>query len=803
MTQVTSPTGTDPAILAIHAIQDRIEITDVLYRYASTIDKFDLEGLRGTLADDLWAQYGNAEPVIGGDAVASWIAQSIATGDLAAPPAQRLPRRGRRRRRPARSCTTPLTRCSTDDPKTAKVLVGRYHNELRRTPDGWKISKLVLDLLWGEAKIDAAGYFDLVGGRGPGRGREPGDEAAMSSSEPLATGRSRSARGLVLRNRLVGTAHAAGLVADGLALPADAEYWRRRAAGGAAMLVVGGTVTAPESTWRRRIVTEAWREEAVPGMAARAEAIRAEGAVAACQLVHLGRETTGADMWFAPVAPSAVRSPREPTRPRPVTDGEVDAIIEGFRVSAVNALAAGFQVIELHAAHGYLLGQFLSAVTNRRPDAGSPAARAAHPRPRSLDAIRGSAPGAVIGIRLSIDGGEEAGLTLDGLCELLPHVSPHVDYINLTVGVRTTYVRDMATAEPPLLPHLARIRPLTSTPLLVSQAFRRADQIDAALAAGADLVGMARPLIADPDLPAKLLSGRAAQVRPCVSCNEDCRTFDPVLLCSVNPELAPAGAAQAPGRTALGPAGRRRPEQAASRSSAPVRRGSSALCPGSARARPRSWCSTSATRSAGSSRSRRRHRTGTAGGLCSTSTGYRSRPPAASPCGSGPRARHGRPGRLRRGVLAVGSEEVLPRGRRHRASARVSLAIAAGRRALAGREHLLIVDDGFGSWPCASAVELAVCAGACRRITVATPGAAFGASLPAEGRVQLIARLRGAPLDVLPFTALSSVGDGWAEITNMMSRTTRRIAADTVIVVGERRARDWRSLVPATAPRCG
>jgi 2,4-dienoyl-CoA reductase-like NADH-dependent reductase (Old Yellow Enzyme family) len=68
------------------------------------------------------------------------------------------------------------------------------------------------------------------------------------------------------------------------------------------MLTVGGTVTAPESPWRRRIVTEAWREDAVPGMALRAEAIRSEGAVAACQLVHLGRETTGAEMWYPPVA---------------------------------------------------------------------------------------------------------------------------------------------------------------------------------------------------------------------------------------------------------------------------------------------------------------------------------------------------------------------------------------------------------------------------------------------------------------------------------------------------------------------
>ena len=108
---------------------------------------------------------------------------------------------------------------------------------------------------------------------------------------------------LELRNRLVGTAHGRGILEDGLPLPEDAEYWRRRAAGGVAMLTVGGTVVAPESTWRRRITTEAWRPEAVPGMAARAEAIRAEGAVAACQLVHLGRETTGAELWFHPVAP--------------------------------------------------------------------------------------------------------------------------------------------------------------------------------------------------------------------------------------------------------------------------------------------------------------------------------------------------------------------------------------------------------------------------------------------------------------------------------------------------------------------
>ncbi len=154
------------AELALRDIQDRIEITDVLYRYASTIDKFDLDGLRGTLADDLVARYGNADPVIGGDAVAAWIAEAIAPViwqhhllsvyhvEIDGDDAQAL-------------VYHTSHQVFEDEPESAKVLVGRYQNELRRETDGWKISKLVLELLWGEAKLDAAGYFALVGGRGP------------------------------------------------------------------------------------------------------------------------------------------------------------------------------------------------------------------------------------------------------------------------------------------------------------------------------------------------------------------------------------------------------------------------------------------------------------------------------------------------------------------------------------------------------------------------------------------------------------------------------------------------------------
>ncbi len=214
-------------------------------------------------------------------------------------------------------------------------------------------------------------------------------------------------------------------------------------------------------------------------------------------------------------------------------------VVEGFRISTVNAAQAGFQVVELHAAHAYLLAQFLSRSSNIRPGAESLGERARIVA-RIAEAIRRSAPDVILGIRLSIEGELEGGFTLDGLCELLPAIAPLVDYVSVTVGVRTTYVRDMATTEPPLLKSIDRLRAATNRPLLVSQAFRRPESIEAALAAGADLVGVARPLIADPDFPAKVLTGRAEEIRPCVSCNEDCRAFDPVLLCSVNPDLGPS-----------------------------------------------------------------------------------------------------------------------------------------------------------------------------------------------------------------------------------------------------------------------
>jgi ketosteroid isomerase-like protein len=159
----TATTGTDAAV---RALQDRADVTETLYRYASTIDRFDLDGLRPLLADDVVAQYGNAEPVRGGDAVTAWIGAAIADvvwqhhllsvyhvevdGDRA---------------------TALVYHTSHQvfaaDPDSAKLLVGRYDMDLRRETGGWRIGGLRLELLWGESRVDVHGYLASVGGRGP------------------------------------------------------------------------------------------------------------------------------------------------------------------------------------------------------------------------------------------------------------------------------------------------------------------------------------------------------------------------------------------------------------------------------------------------------------------------------------------------------------------------------------------------------------------------------------------------------------------------------------------------------------
>ncbi|MGX1673619.1 FAD-dependent oxidoreductase [Streptomyces sp. NPDC055400] len=591
--------------------------------------------------------------------------------------------------------------------------------------------------------------------------------------------------GHTLRNRLVATAHATAAVAHGAPTEADHAYWRRLAQGGAGMVITGGTAVAPESTLPQRYLTEAWRPEIKDAVRRRAEAITQGGAVAIAQLVHLGRETLGAGTYYPPVSAAAVRSPREATAPHPLSAEEVRRVVDAFRISAANSVQAGFDGVELHAGHGYLLAQFLSRATNTRDDEyGDRIALLA----QVIDAIRTEIGRHSIGVRVSAEPGENSGLGLDDLVELLPrlHAAAPFTYVNVTTGVRNTYVPGMATTRPPLLASVARLRAATGLPLLVSQGFRSAADIERALDSGADLVGLARPFIADPDFARKAVAGDERSIRPCTGCNEGCRTFEPTGSCSVNPELGPPGAAARPavplllgrpgtggsdGPVAIigaGPAGM---ECAA----ALARTGHEVVVFDGA---PHVG---GQTRLAG----RAAHRSGwlklidyQRNQLADLGVEVRlGTVPASAELSEYAQV-----------VLATGAQEAsvplpgsLPTFRSTDFLDRCADLVPSAPR-------VVVLDDGFGWWLGISAVESAFAAGA-GEVTLVTPGNGFATGISAENRTQLTNRLGGAPLRVIALTTVTATTDGGLRLRGVLDGRETDLAADALVTVGERRPR--------------
>ena len=535
--------------------------------------------------------------------------------------------------------------------------------------------------------------------------------------------------GRTLRNRVVATAHGTAAVVDGMPLPSDVAYWGRLARGGPSMVVAGGISVGRTSTLRGRFLGEAWHAHAAAAYRPKAEAITSAGALAIAQLCHLGRETLGAPTFFPFEAPSAVRSPREPSPARVLTTDDCSAAVTSFVTSACMMIDAGFDGVEIHGAHGYLVAQFLNEHVNDRTDRyGGDVVGRCTLLLEIIAGIRRERPDAVVGLRLSVENDPD-GAGLDQLASVVRVIAERepTDFLDLTYGNRLSYVRDMATTRPPLMDEsfadqLRAIRRSAAVPVLLCSSFHERSDLEQVVVDGrADLVGMARPHIADPDLTLKLLDGRDDQIRPCVASNEDCRAFDPVGLCVVNPDLAPPGATVRPAE--------------------PVR--------------------------LGPTRSRARHVTvvgaGPAGLEAAVTLGL-ARPDlpvvlverseriggqlvAAEASGTRPGWRRlldfyerelRRAGvELRLGtavqagdvdgevVWATGAEERQPCPPSELEVASEAFLLDA---TLAPRRPL-VVDDGFGWWPTVSAVEVALARGA-EQVTVATPGTSWAASHP-------------------------------------------------------------------------
>jgi 2,4-dienoyl-CoA reductase-like NADH-dependent reductase (Old Yellow Enzyme family) len=229
-----------------------------------------------------------------------------------------------------------------------------------------------------------------------------------------------------------------------------------------------------------------------------------------------------------------------------MTKGQIDEVVAAYAAAARRAQEGGLDGVEIHAAHGYLPGQFLCSATNHRSDEyGGPLENRMRFTLEIVDAVRDAVgDDFVVGIRLSPEGAALPGaLELDDVQEVVHRLdtSGRLDYLNVSLGSYYAFDRIIGGTHEPHryeLPDTGRVRS-TTLPKIVTGRFTTLAEAEEAIASGqADMVSMVRALIADPDLIRKTVEGRVDDVRPCIACNQSCvgGVFGPRmrLNCTVN-----------------------------------------------------------------------------------------------------------------------------------------------------------------------------------------------------------------------------------------------------------------------------
>jgi len=339
-------------------------------------------------------------------------------------------------------------------------------------------------------------------------------------------------RGATLRNRIMSTGHDTVLPVDGTVNDALIAYHLARARGGVGLIVtqVAGVHETARYTSHLLMATT---DACIVGYRRLAEALHAEGVTVFSQLFHPGREIMeSADGLLAVAyAPSVSPNERFHVMPRALTLPLIDEIVAGYAAAARRMRAAGLDGVEVVASHGYLPAQFLNPRVNRRSDGfgGDEAGRLRFLRD-VLRAIRAETDeDFVIGLRISAGERDDAGLTAGEALAACVALEADLDYVNVTTGTSATVggavhiAPPMAYAPGYVAPDAAAFRKALTVPVFVAGRINQPQEAEAILAAGqADVCGMTRALIADPEIPAKAARGAVDDIRACIGCNQAC-----------------------------------------------------------------------------------------------------------------------------------------------------------------------------------------------------------------------------------------------------------------------------------------
>ena len=338
----------------------------------------------------------------------------------------------------------------------------------------------------------------------------------------------------VLKNRIFSTGHMAVMLKEGCPTESMIAYHEAKAKGGAALTIIEAARVHPSGDSGRPAI-RAYDPSCISGYKKLTAACHRYDCLVFGQLTHPGREMADLEDGTSPVAyaPSAIPNERFHVMPRELSEHMIQEIVVGFKISAQNLKKARLDGIEIVASHGYLLGQFLNKNINKRQDRyGGNFENRHRILDEIIDAVKlGSSDDMLIGVRLSGDEKEFRGIDLQETIKIVEKLTQNkkIDYINVTAGTSaglagSTHIVPSMRFEAGYTTPLAKaIKGVTNKPVFVAGRINTPQIAEEALLnKAADMCGMTRALISDPQMPQKAESGRLDEITACVGCNQAC-----------------------------------------------------------------------------------------------------------------------------------------------------------------------------------------------------------------------------------------------------------------------------------------
>lgn len=345
-----------------------------------------------------------------------------------------------------------------------------------------------------------------------------------------------------VRNRILSTAHFTGYAERGLPSERHMHYWGSKAKGGIGLIVTEVQPVHPSAGMSPTMIL-CWRDDVIEPFRRVADYVHQYGARIVAQIWHPGRQGGGAN-GFPSWAPSAIPYGPRQNVPHEMTLEEVEEVIAAYGAAARRMREAGADGVEIHAAHGYLPQQFLSPLTNKRHDSYGGTEES---RVRFATAVIESVRAAVgadytVGMRISGDEYQSGGLSLQDMQRIVGTLTfgNKLDYINVSYS-GAPVIAPMYVPSGQFVYLAAGVKQVTDLPVFCIGRINDPVLAENILAQNqADMVGMTRANIADPELPNKAREGRLNEIRRCVAISEGCwghvSTQQPIT-CVFNPSV--------------------------------------------------------------------------------------------------------------------------------------------------------------------------------------------------------------------------------------------------------------------------